>query len=57
MIQFLSANFSHATYSWNAWTEVMDPSPVKDARPDIVLCEFVERKLHDAIPVDPAGIK
>jgi alginate O-acetyltransferase complex protein AlgJ len=52
MIQFLAPNFSHGTYAWNAWTETLDPAPVKDARPDIVICEFVERKLHNPLPVD-----
>jgi alginate O-acetyltransferase complex protein AlgJ len=56
MIQFLAPNFSHGTYAWNAWTETMDPAPVKDARPDVVICEFVERKLHDALPIDAPAI-
>jgi hypothetical protein len=52
MIQFLAPNFSHATYEWNAWTESMDTAAVKDAKPDIVICELVERKLHNPVPVD-----
>jgi hypothetical protein len=57
MIQFLAPHFSHATYSWNAWTESMDPAPVKEARPDIVINEFVERKLHNPIPIDAIEIQ
>lgn len=56
MVQFISANFSHVRYFWNPITEIIDPSPVKEARPDIVIHEFVERKLHDPIPVDPEEI-
>ena len=56
LVQFLSANFSHATYFWNPITEIIDPSPVEKAKPDIVIDEFVERKLHDAIPIDPPEI-
>ena len=56
LVQFLSANFSHATYFWNPITEIIDPAPVKEARPDIVIHEFVERKLHDPIPIDPPEI-
>jgi len=57
MIQFVAPHFSHATYFWNAWTESMDPSPVKEARPDIVINEFVERKLHNPIPIDAEEIR
>ena len=57
MIQFLAPNFSHATYQWNAWTESIDPAAVKEAKPDVVLCEFVERKLHDPIPIDAPEIR
>jgi hypothetical protein len=57
MIQFLAPHFSHATYCWNAWTESIDPSIVKDARPDIVINEFVERKLHNPPPVDADAIR
>ena len=57
MVQFLAPNFSHATYFWNPITEIIDPAPVKAARPDIVIHEFVERKLHDPIPVDPPEIR
>ena len=57
LVQFLSANFSHATYFWNPITEIIDPAPVKGARPDIVIHEFVERKLHDPIPIDPPEIR
>jgi hypothetical protein len=52
MIQFLAPNFSHATYEWNAWTESMDTKALKDAKPDVVICELVERKLHNPVPVD-----
>jgi hypothetical protein len=52
MIQFLAPNFSHATYEWNAWTEDMDTIAVTDAKPDLVICELVERKLHNPLPVD-----
>jgi hypothetical protein len=57
LVQFLSDNFSHARYFWNPITEIIDPSPVKEARPDVVIHEFVERKLHDPIPVDPSEIR
>jgi hypothetical protein len=57
LVQFLSANFSHARYFWNPITEIIDPAPVKEARPDIVIHEFVERKLHDPMPIDPAEIR
>jgi alginate O-acetyltransferase complex protein AlgJ len=56
MIQFLAPNFSHGTYAWNAWTESMDPAPVKDAKPDVVICEFVEWKLYNPLPVDAPPI-
>jgi alginate O-acetyltransferase complex protein AlgJ len=56
LVQFLSGNFSHARYFWNPITEIIDPAPVKEAKPDVVMDEFVERKLHDAIPVDPGEI-
>jgi alginate O-acetyltransferase complex protein AlgJ len=57
LVQFLSGSFSHATYFWNPITEIIDPAPVKGARPDMVIHEFVERKLHDPMPVDPPEIR
>jgi alginate O-acetyltransferase complex protein AlgJ len=57
LIQFLAPNFSHAVYFWNPITEIIDPGPVKEAKPDVVIHEFVERKLHEPIPVDPPEIR
>jgi alginate O-acetyltransferase complex protein AlgJ len=57
LIQFFQPNFSLAAFNWNPITETIDPKPVEQWKPDVVISEFVERKLHDPIPVDPAEIR
>jgi alginate O-acetyltransferase complex protein AlgJ len=57
LMQFLAPNFSRAYYAWNAWTSTVDPAPAKAQRPDVVVNEFVERKLHEPVPLDAQEIR
>jgi alginate O-acetyltransferase complex protein AlgJ len=56
LMQFLAPNFSQAYYAWNAWNSSVSPIPARARDPDVVVNEFVERKLHEALPVDSPEI-
>jgi hypothetical protein len=51
---FLGPNFSRVYWEW---TNSLNGDAVLKAKPDLVFNEFVERKLHDAVPVDSAEIR
>jgi hypothetical protein len=53
LMQFLAPNFSHAYYAWNS---SVSPIPARARDPDVVVNEFVERKLHEALPIDSPEI-
>jgi hypothetical protein len=57
LMQFLAPNFSKAYYQWNPLTRAIDPAPAIERKPDAVVNEFVERKLHEPLPVDSQEIR
>jgi alginate O-acetyltransferase complex protein AlgJ len=57
LMQFLAPNFSRANYEWNPLTRAIDPAPTIALHPDVVVNEFVERKLHEPVPVDSEEIR
>lgn len=57
LMQFLAPNFSRADYEWNPLTRAIDPAPTIEKKPDVVVNEFVERKLHEPLPVDSEEIR
>ena len=52
LIPYLSEDFSHAVYLWR---NDFDPWEVGQARPDVVIQEFVARHLITHVPY-PQGI-
>ena len=44
---------SHAVFKFDDW---IDAGIVRQAKPDIVISEFVERKLDSELPADTAEI-
>ncbi len=51
LIPYLSENFSHAVFLWR---HDMDPWEVEQARPDVVIHEFVARHLLTHVPYPPS---
>jgi alginate O-acetyltransferase complex protein AlgJ len=56
LMQFLAPNFSQAYYAWNALNNSVSPIPARARNPDVIVNEFVERKLNWALPVDSTEI-
>ncbi len=57
LMQFLAPNFSRAFYAWNAWTSTVNPAPTIEQKPNVVINEFVERKLYEPVPIDSEEIR
>lgn len=57
LMQFFAPNFSRAYYAWNAWTSTVDPAVAIEQKPDVVVNEFVERKLYEPVPIDAEEIR
>jgi hypothetical protein len=53
MMPMFRLNFSHAVFKFDDW---IDAGIVRQAKPDIVISEFVERKLDSDLPADSAEI-
>jgi hypothetical protein len=52
--QFLGPNFSTATWQW---TNTLDGQEALDAKPDVVVDEFLERLMYSPVPPDSADIR
>jgi alginate O-acetyltransferase complex protein AlgJ len=52
--QFLGPNFSTATWQW---TNTLDGQEALNAKPDVVVDEFLERLLYAPLPPDSADIR